>query len=85
MVDQCKYMIAFKLPEVKELPSFSMDGRDDRRSALIIAIPRQRPFELSKSIGKLSKSARPGAPLDSRLPGYGRYVQVGQELLEHEG
>jgi hypothetical protein len=29
MVDQCKYMIAFKLPEVKEFPIFSSDDGDD--------------------------------------------------------
>ncbi len=64
MVDQCKYMIAFKLPEVKELPSFYIDGRDDRRPAWLIAIPRQRPFELSKNIGKTSKCRFLSCPQD---------------------
>ena len=58
MVDQCKYMVTCKLLEVKGLPSFSSDGKDDRY-ALIIAIPRQRSFELSKNIGKTLKSSVP--------------------------
>jgi hypothetical protein len=58
MVDQCKYMIICKLLKVKGLPSFSSDGKDDR-DALIIAIPRQRSFELSRNIGKTSKSSSP--------------------------
>jgi hypothetical protein len=57
-------MIAFKLSEVKELPLFSIDGREDRRSALLIAIPRHRPFELSKNIGKTSKSRFLSSPQD---------------------
>jgi hypothetical protein len=58
MVDQCKYIVTFKLLEVKGLPSFSSDGKDDRY-ALIIAIPRQRSFELSRNIGKTLKSSVP--------------------------
>jgi hypothetical protein len=59
MVDQCKYMIAFEFPEVKGLTSFSSDEADDPSSAPIAASPRRLPFELSKNIGKTSKSSVP--------------------------
>ena len=59
MVDQCKYMIAFEFPEVKRLTSFSSDDGDDPSSAPIPAIPRRLPFELSRNIGKASKSSVP--------------------------
>jgi hypothetical protein len=59
MVDQCKYMIAFEFPEVKRLTSFSSDDGDDPSSAPIPAIQRRLPFELSRNIGKTSKSSVP--------------------------
>ncbi|MFM8400531.1 MAG: hypothetical protein ACKOAH_22085, partial [Pirellula sp.] len=69
MVDQCKYMVTCKLLEVNGLPTFSSDGKDDR-SALILAIPRQRSFELSRNIGQTPKRSVPAAsagPLYSLL------------------
>ena len=64
MVDQCTYTIAFKLPEVKELLSFSTDGSDDRRPPCSLRFHGNGLSNASKRLGKHPKVRFLSCPQD---------------------